>query len=335
MDIHKIGFCCKYKADPNLDIKTSKAEEAEFNSRTTTVAALSALSKKELRKKLEAILYHNLTSTKKLIDYVGTLPVELQMLRLGSDLLPLYTHKVAESFWFDPGVQKELKEEFAKIGALIKSYKIRTGFHPGQFCVLNSLNKKTLINSISEFEYHIDLARWMGYSKWHEDGFFCNVHVGGKVAGLEGLINNLPKLSHEARNLITIENDEYSFGVDEYLALADKVALVLDVHHHWCKTGEYIQPNDPRVEVIKGSWRGVRPLLHYSISPLDVVGAREGLLSLSDLKLEGFKVADLRKHSQDYWNPAANQWIKKFQASFDLELECKNKNLAAIKFYQE
>lgn len=258
------------------------------------------------------------------------------MLRLGSDLLPLYTHEVAREFWMDSGIQKTLEAEFSQIGLLLKHHDIRAGFHPGQFCVLNSLNPQTLSNCIEEFEYHIEMARWMGYFKWHEDGFFCNVHVGGREAGIAGLLKNLPKLSETARNLITIENDEYSFGVDETIHLSDKIALVLDVHHHWCKTGEYIQENDPRVKIIQDSWRGIRPLMHYSISPVDVVGNKtEALLDLNELKAQGFKVADLRKHSQDYWNPKANEWIRTFQDKFDIELECKDKNLAAIKFYNK
>ena len=43
----------------------------------------------------------------------------------------------------------------------------------------------------------------------------------------------------------TIENDENAWGLDASLELEKHVALVVDIHHHWCHSaGEYIKPND-------------------------------------------------------------------------------------------
>ena len=33
----------------------------------------------------------------------------------------------------------------------------------------------------------------------------------------------------------------------------------MDIHHHWIRDEEYIQPNDDRVKRVIDSWRGVRP----------------------------------------------------------------------------
>ena len=71
----------------------------------------------------------------------------------------------------------------------------------------------------------------------------------------------------EARNSITIENDEFSWGIEASLELEKHLALVLDIHHHWIKNEEYIQINDDRISRIINSWRGVRPTIHYSMSP--------------------------------------------------------------------
>ena len=71
-------------------------------------------------------------------------------------------------------------------------------------------------SSIEEFEYHADLARWMGFGKSFQDGCKINVHISGRQ-GPEGIIKALPRLSPEARNLITIENDEMSHGLEQSL----------------------------------------------------------------------------------------------------------------------
>ena len=58
-----------------------------------------------------------------------------------------------------------------------------------------------------------------------------NVHISGRQ-GPEGIVKALPRLSPEARNLITIENDEMGWGLDATLQLEKHLALVLDIHHH-------------------------------------------------------------------------------------------------------
>ena len=72
--------------------------------------------------------------------------------------------------------------------------------------------------------------------------------------------------------ILTVENDEMSFGLDDLLPLADAVPIVLDLHHHWVRSqGEYLRPDDPRIATVIGSWRGVRPVAHISVSREDLL----------------------------------------------------------------
>ena len=100
--------------------------------------------------------------------------------------------------------------------------------HPGQFTVLASDNPDIVERSIEEFEYHVDVARWMGFGQQFQD-FKINVHISGRK-GPAGIIDVYPRLSQEARNTITIENDELSWGTEASLELEKDVALVLDIH---------------------------------------------------------------------------------------------------------
>ena len=113
--------------------------------------------------------------------------------------------------------------------------------------------------------------------------------------------------------------------------MAEHVALVLDIHHHWVKTGEYIAPDDVRVVRCCESWRDVRPVLHFSTSREDVlVGHDSGVRpDLADLVARGHKKQQLRAHSDFCWNHAVNDWALSFAPDFDIQVEAKGKNIAS------
>jgi UV DNA damage endonuclease len=174
----------------------------------------------------------------------------------------------------------------------------------------------------------------MGYGKTYQD-FKINVHIAGR-AGPSGIKSVIPRLSTEARNCLTIENDEMSWGIEDSLELAQNCALVLDIHHHWIRTGEYIQPADDRCKRVIDSWRGIRPVIHYSVSREDclVNHDQNTLPNLDNLLNNGYKKQKLRAHSNFYWNNAVNEWALTFNDSFDIMCESKGKNLASFKLKQ-
>jgi UV DNA damage repair endonuclease len=140
-------------------------------------------------------------------------------------------------------------------------------------------------------------------------------------------------MSPEARNTITIENEEITWGLDSTLELAKDLALVLDIHHHWIKTGEYIENTDDRIKKVVDSWRGVRPTIHYSVSREDIlVGhSRHDQPALLSLMETGHKKGKLRAHSDFYWNDAVNRWAITHSTWADIMCESKGKNLASFK----
>jgi UV DNA damage repair endonuclease len=226
-----------------------------------------------------------------------------------------------------------MEELFAPIGETARVNDVRLSFHPGQFTVLASASEEIINNSIKEFEYHVDMARCMGYGKEFQD-IKINVHISGK-RGPQGIKDVVGRLSPEARNSITIENDEISWGIEASLELVDTCALVFDLHHHWVKTGEYINANDPRIQKIIDSWRGIRPTLHYSVSREDYLinHARDTLPNCHALIESGSNKQKLRAHSDYYWNDAVNDWALTFYDKFDIMCESKAKNLASFKLH--
>jgi len=331
--LKRIGFCCKWLNDPSEcgGMKVN-AVDRDLNGRSTTMRWLRE-HPAEAEQRQWDIMNHNTTAAVKLIERVASLPANRRMVRLGSEMLQGYTEKDWQAWWQRREIQDHLERIFAPIGETARRLDVRLSFHPGQFCVLASENEGIVNRSVEEFEYHADMVRWMGYGRTFQD-FKINVHISGK-RGPAGIRDALRRLSPEARNCITIENDENAWGIDSSLELANDCALVLDIHHHWIRTGEYIQATDHRLDRVIDSWRGVRPALHYSVSREDVlVDHAIDILPDHALLLEsGYKKQKMRAHSDFYWNQPVTDWALSFWDRFDIQCESKGKNLASEQVY--
>jgi len=329
--IKRIGFACKWS---EISPKGLVAVP-ELNNSTTTVAWLKRQTREVAEQKLWDLMTHNTEAVYKLVQRIGALDESLRMVRLGSDILPVYTEPNFGYFYSDSTVKNFCEKTFSKIGDVARRNDVRLSFHPGQFTVLASDRPDVVERSIEEFEYHVDMIRWMGYGRRFQD-FKCNVHIAGKL-GHEGIRAAYTKLSPEARNTITIENEENAHGLDDCLNLRDLLPIVLDVHHHWCREGEYISPSDPRVQMVRESWRGVRPTLHYSVSREDYLPThgRDVMPNMTTLLESGHKKQKLRAHSDFYWNRSVNQWALGFYDDFDIMCESKAKNLASFALLRE
>ena len=332
MTIKKIGFACKIS---EFNSKNEVISIPEYNSKSTTVAWLNRQNKDIAEEKLWELTKHNIEAAKKAVEYVGNLEESLRCFRLGSDILPVYTQRDWSWFWRTSDVRTYLEREFRTVGDAARKNGVRLSFHPGQFTVLASDNPDIVDRSIEEFEYHADMVRWMGYGQRYQD-FKINVHISGR-AGPAGIKAALKRLTPEARNCITIENDEISWGIDSSIELGNDLALVLDIHHHFIKTGEYIAPSDERVKRIIDSWRGVRPTMHYSISREDILTGHSPtqLPNLQTLLESGHKKGKLRAHSDFMWNKAVNEWALSFNDQFDIMVEAKGKNLASFALHDQ
>lgn len=330
----KIGFACQWLT-PDRDGKTEKEikeMEAPFRCTTTTVKWCTE-NKKDYQEKLWSIMEHNLLALHKLVIKVATDPDPIKrMVRLSSDVLPLFTYEPFAEFYRRTDVVAYLEKKLPSIGKYAESKKVRLSFHPSQVCVLASENPNIVENSIREFEYHAFLVRCMGLGKEFQD-FKCNVHLSGK--GGESVFRKAySRLSDVAKNILTIENDEFSSGLDEVLAISDLVPIVLDVHHHWINTGGYIKPTDIRVQRIIDSWRGIRPVMHYSYSKSEFLTNHKTNGRPNYFRL-GMSDSLLRQHSDDYPNEHSNRWALSFLSDFDIMCEAKLKNLARDQLVQQ
>jgi UV DNA damage endonuclease len=333
----RIGFACKWIDFPSqVDGIKPKDDCKKYNTGSTTVAWLNRQTKDVACEKLWSLMEQNIAACHILVERVGALDENVRMVRLSSDILPVYTEPTWSWFWRRPDVRAYCERAFGQLGSVARQRDVRLSFHPGQFTVLASDNPDIVTRSIEEFEYHVDMARWMGYGETFQD-FKINVHIAGRL-GPDGIRAALARMTPEARNTLTIENDEMTWGIEHSLELVNDCALVLDIHHHWVKTGEYIEPSDDRFKKIVDSWRGARrPVIHYSVSREEhlVDFSTEQRPDLFTLIESGHKKAKLRAHSDFYWNTAVNEWALSFWDYADIMAESKAKNLASFALYEE
>jgi UV DNA damage endonuclease len=331
----RIGFACKWiDHAEQVNGIDAKDDAKKYNTGGTTVAWLNRQSRDVAEQKLWDIMASNIESTRLLVERVGQLDKNLRMVRLSSDMLPVYTQSDWSYFWRRNDVRDYCDRNLLAVGDSARRSDVRLSFHPGQFTVLASINPGIVDRSIDEFEYHADLARWMGYGKTFQD-LKINVHISGKE-GPAGIRRAYNRLSTEARNCITIENEENAWGLDDCLALTNILPIVLDVHHNWINSGEYISPSDPRVQQVVDSWRGLRPTMHYSVSREDyLVGHSTDVMPDHKVLLEnGYRKQKLRAHSDFMWNNEVNKWVYGFWDQFDVMVECKSKNLGAHQLFE-
>ncbi len=335
INTRRIGFACKWIDDASQIPGIKPRDPARLlNTSTTTVAWLNRQNRDVAEQKLWDLMVWNIESIRLLVERIGGLHENLRMVRLGSDILPVFTEPTWSYFYQRSDVREYCANHFARVGDIARRHNVRLSFHPGQFCVLASSDPGIVERSIEEFEYHAQMAAWMGYGRSFQD-FKINIHISGRQ-GPAGLRAAWKRLSPEAKNCITVENEEMTHGLDLCLDVSDIVPVVLDIHHHWVREGEYILPTDVRVQRVIDSWRGIRPAMHYSLTCEEYVTdhAQDVRPCRNTLMEAGINKQKLRTHSDWYWNRASNDWALSFWPQFDIMCESKAKNLASFALYE-
>lgn len=212
-------------------------------------------------------------SEKRLVDTVSSnLDCLLQILqfnvdhnllffRVTSDLVPFASHPICQFDWLS-----YFKDEFAAIGAFIKSQYIRISMHPGQFTILNSPNYEVLENSIQELRYHVNILDALQL----DTSAKIQVHIGGvfgdKEKSTRRFIEHYHNLDDTIKRRLVIENDDRSYTLNDCqrIYMETGVPILVDVFHHELNnSGETIGNAIGRV---KKTWKdedGI-PMVDYS-----------------------------------------------------------------------
>jgi UV DNA damage endonuclease len=248
----RLGLCCIFRKEP-------------IRFRTTTAKYLQQFSRREQLRKLSGLCLQNsenLLAALKFLQRNG-----IGAFRITSPFLPRFTHPDVGYGLADLPAAEEIIANLKQAGKFRARHDIRLSFHPDQFIILASPQKKVVDNCLRELEYQALLAGYVGAD-------VINIHVGGayadKKATLQRFKENFHLLPPAVRKRLTLENDDRTYTVADLAPVCEelRIPLVYDVHHHRCK------PDGLTVEEAtaesRATWArvGREPYFHIS-SPLN------------------------------------------------------------------
>lgn len=289
-------------------VAISKTLSNITTSSTLTYSNYSKLDNKN--EVLDKIIKSNLEALNEILIY--NKKNNIHFYRMSSNLIPLATHDKVNFDYIS-----DYKPLYKKVANTIKNTNIRVDFHPNQYCILNSVSKSVIKNSIEILEYHENLLR-----EFELNNSIILLHVGsmagGKKAATSRFINNFNKLPENIRQVIALENDDKVYKVEDTLYICEKLNIpcVLDYHHYLCNHEKNINDLLPR---IFNTWKNNTVKMHFS-SPK------------SKLKRE------FRSHN-DYIEASSFicflEMLKPYNIDIDIMLEAKEKDVALFKLVRE
>ena len=301
----QLGLCC-------LNITMRESKPTVFSSRTMIIRTVKEKGIDCLKEKI----IQNLKDTIKLMQWNEENGIKV--FRLSSHLFPHKSNPKIDNYTF----------EFAKpylklIGKLAKKYNQRLTFHPGQYNVVGTPNKKVFLQTINDLSYHAEVLDLMDMGN---DSVMV-VHGGGlygdKEKTMERWCEQYKLLPENIRKRLVLENCEKCFSIEDCLKISEKVNIpvVFDTHHYECYNllhpENQMKPAAEYIEAILNTWkrRGIKPKFHVS----EQGSGRTG-------------------HHSDYIEVIPDYLMEipeKYNTHIDIMIEAKKKELAIKKLYEK
>jgi len=300
-----VGYCC-LAVGINKDIK-SKDDLIRVN----RGMKLPTFEKEGLRYVSELSIL-NLQDCIKILRY--NIKNNIKVYRMSSDMFPWFTHYEFKDLPNFGTITKLLQ----KIGEIVLESKMRVGFHPGQYCIISSEKDNVVENSINELNKHAEMLDMMGLPV--NNYYSINIHLNSTKPTLQAsalrFCANFYLLSESARARLTVENDDKpaQFTVKHLYDYVHKVVgipIIADSLHWYCNPGDMSW--EDTLKLALSTWK-VKPLCHHS----------------SSKKLHEDKASTIREHTDYLYEPFEN-----FGEDVDVELECKMKDVALLKYIKD
>lgn len=259
-------------------------------------------------KKLDSVIKKNFEALEKILKY--NIDNNIVFFRMTSELIPLASHPNVSYDFFN-----QYKDNYKKIGKIIKDNKLRVDLHPSAYTVLNSVNEAVVESTTNILKFYQKMYKYMGIDS--KIVLHVGSKVGGKKASIKRFINNFNKLDKKIKKLIVVENDDKSFNIRNVLSLCRKlnIPMVLDYHHF--KVNKNNEKIEDFIEEIFNTWKDEIPKIHFS-SPKDKKNKRS---HNNYINIEDF-IKFIEK-------------IKFINRDFDIMIEAKKKDEALFKLMYE
>lgn len=220
-------------------------------------------NRQKLSDKLTSKIKQNLNALHNQLLFVAEMPTQCHMLRISSNLLPMFDHPKF-SVLYDDQLLKLVDVLLLRCKRVIDKHSIVVCTHPDQYVVINSESEAVRLKAYKSLYCHkYFMERLTDVNKTS-----INIHLNGNLGYLpeldQGLYSDLiPWLSFENED----KNGRIFTGnVYNTLAVCEKynIKMLLDLHHHYVLTDDQISINDSVIDRIVATWNGHTPIMHLS-----------------------------------------------------------------------
>jgi len=293
---HRVGYCCINTTLQKQGITTGRGMiQRTFKEKGLVYASQLALA--------------NATDLVKILRWNAD--NNIHVFRMGSGIFPWGTEYNVRDL---PDYYKIL-DELQLAGDIAEHTAQRITAHPDHFVKLGSVKEQVVLNSIKDLELHSSTFDLMGMSATPYNAL--NIHVGMNFSEetANRWVTNFHRLSSNCRARLVVENDDKSSAFSVMQLFANiypftGTPITFDYfHHQFHPDGLTTQE---AAELAAGTWpEGITPLFHYSESK----------------NINENVSGNPRAHSDYVYTP-----IDDFGLTFDVDLECKSKELGLFKY---
>ena len=303
--MNRVGYCC---ISMGINEGKKKKDQIMVNrgmiKRTFDKRGLEYVSE---------LAIQNINDCKKILEW--NLKNKIYIYRMSSDMFPcigFYDIKDLPNF-------SVISSKLKKLGDFIKLNNIRTSFHPSHFCVLASENKSVVEKTIDELNKHAEL---MDLMELDQTTFYpINIHINTtqptRELAAERFCKEFENLSDSCKKRLVVENDDgqnqYSVKMlYDWVYQVIGIPITVDSLHYQCHPDNMSWEDTLRLGT--STWKEVRPLTHHS----------------SSKKIHEDTTGKLTAHADFLYEK-----FESFDIEVDIELECKQKDLALFRYRKE
>lgn len=299
-----IGYCCI-----NISINSNRSKKDQ-------ISVNRGMVKKTFESKglnyVSELTIKNIDDLKKILEW--NLKNNIYVYRMSSDMFPcLGFYKIKDLPNYNL-ICRKLKE----CGDFAKKNSFRLSFHPSHFCIIASENQRVIDSAIDELNKNAEIMDIMGLD---QTTFYpINIHIGTTKPSLTDatrkFCESFQLLSDSCKKRLTVENDDspnqYSvkFLYDNVYKVIG-IPIVVDSLHYKCHSDNMRWEDTLRLGI--STWK-VKPIVHHSSSAKLHEDPKSKLISHADFLYEKFESFDIE---------------------VDIELECKQKDLALFKYRKD
>ena len=214
----------------------------------------------------QALAAQNIADMLTIIEYNES--VGIRFWRISSSMFPHLDNPEGVKYTMDFA-----REGLAAAGLRARQLGHRITMHPGQFAQLGSPTPDVVARTVTDLTNHARVFEYMGLTP--ERGSVMIIHGGGaygdKAAALARWEQSFRALPREVSRFIVLENDEFTYGIDDLLPFCERIGvpLCIDFFHHQVMTERGGKAAPVAREMLERSaaiWRkrGIQPKFHWS-----------------------------------------------------------------------